>query len=121
MVKYWSRDGSGGDTYITGWINILYPYLENRPNDLCLPWVELKANIEKQGGPKSARGRSIGDFGKSFCSAPVIWEYYGDEIPLVYKAGFVGSIQDPITGDITPQISWAVLERTQVKKGKAKK
>jgi len=43
----------------------------------------------------------------------VIWEYRGTEIKLIYKAGFIGSVQDTKTGDIMPQISWAVIHREE--------
>lgn len=112
MVKHYSTFGSGGNTYITGWINILFPYLAKRENQLAhKTWSELQKYVESNGGPHHANGPSVDDFGHFFCAAPVIWEYFDNEIPLTFKAGFVGSTQDESTGMITPQISWAITEQ----------
>lgn len=110
MVKYYSTSGSGGDTYFTGWINILFPYVNEEENRLLMPWKNLEQMILAQGGPHRAMGNSRGDFGHFFCAAPVTWEYYSTEYKLKFKTGFIGSMQDPDTGNITPQVSWAVVE-----------
>ena len=43
-----SREGSGGYTWITGWINIFFPYINDRPNQFCVPYEEWLGYV-KQG------------------------------------------------------------------------
>ena len=41
-------------------------------------------------------------------SAPVIWKYYGDVIPLQFNAGFIGATQDQKTLQISPAVGWYI-------------
>lgn len=48
-------------------------------------------------------------FPTGLCSAPVIWEYLGQKIPLKFQSGFLGASQDPVTNVIAPQVGWFLL------------
>lgn len=110
MVKYYSTKGSGGDTYVTGWVNGLFPYLRNQPNPLCIPWETLRTKIADDGGPHKARGGRVSDYARRFCVAPIEWSYYGTMYDLEIKSSIIGA-QQAADGTITPQIAWAVVEK----------
>lgn len=106
------HDASGGP-YVTGWINVLFPYIEtenistNRRqaqwNDCLTSW---KANIDRtfHGGPPTR------DFPAGLSSAPFLWDYFTINIPMLFTGGFVGMSQDPSTGAVRPAIGWAISE-----------
>lgn len=97
-VKHGS--GSGSYTTISGWINVLYPYLgKNKTNKYALlPWEKLA----QPDGPEPE------DFPVALSSAPVEWDYLGTLIPLNFFAGMCGTIQDPDTLALLPRIGWMV-------------
>jgi hypothetical protein len=105
---YKLHDGSGGP-WITGWINVLFPYLERngrQRNPYVGSWREVGERIDC--GPKTNElpsGLSRVDF---------LWDYLGTEIPMELLAGFVGVSQDPRTLALRPAIGWAVREGERV-------
>jgi len=100
ICKFKAVYGSGGGTYISGWVNNLFP--SNRTY-LC-SWKEIASRIEKS----KRYGRDIEDFSETFCEAPVIWNFLGKEIPMNLKAGFIGPV---LLNEktLTPQITWVLL------------
>ena len=38
----------------------------------------------------------------------MLWEYLGRQIPLAFKAGFVGATQEPASGLVRPRVGWFV-------------
>jgi len=111
-------DASGGP-YVSGWINVLFPYLEverkvrgsrettlvHRPNPYATNWA---------GGIKNKSPREIGpnvsDFPLGLSRVPFLWKYLGQDIPMAFLGGFVGVSQDPKTLAVRPAIGWAVQE-----------
>lgn len=90
--------GSGSHSFISGWIQLLYPYLtDGSANRTMRPWDQMYfTGVEPQ------------DFPPVTSAAPVDWEYYGETHDLHFHAGFVGTTQDPETGTLTPQLGWHV-------------
>jgi hypothetical protein len=118
MVKYASTSGSGADTYISGWINVLFPYLsEKTNNDYCLEWNKLKNIIKQVDIKKQIVGNSESSFDRFFCTSPVIWNYFDEKYNLLFKTGFIGCYQED-DGTIIPQISWSVIEEVIIPKTK---
>ena len=39
----------------------------------------------------------------------VTWEYFGVELPLKFRAGFVGATQDPETKTVSPRVGWYIV------------
>jgi hypothetical protein len=125
MVKYYSTAGSGGSSYISGWINVFFPYLNNKENQYCQSWSDLKqkmtASVSLIKGERGLNdtqllnsrlsGNDINCFKLTFSSAPVVWHYLSTDYNLTFKTGFVGATQDIKTGTIEPQISWAIIEK----------
>lgn len=106
-------ESQSGGPYITGWVNVLFPYLdiwnsstrkhELGPNPHMYRWArKLKQPDER--GPTSS------DFRSGLSTAPFLWEYLGTEIPMAFRGGFVGVSQDPETLAVRPAIGWAITE-----------
>lgn len=117
-VTFWEsfykhRGGSGGP-YITGWINVLFPYMEDQhwetnartpvPNKYALNWEETLSREFHSGPPTN-------EFPSGLSMAPFVWNYLGTEIPMLFTAGFAGVSQDPITGAVRPAIGWAIGQK----------
>ena len=59
-------------------------------------------------------GLDIAEFPKGLAGAPVKWTYYGKNIDLLFKAGFVGATQDKETGTIRPLVGWFIMKEVKV-------
>lgn len=73
MVKRGGTHGSGERTWFSGWINILFPYIEQlRPNPWCVPYSPSNAYVRegREGGP-GKYGPDCADFPKGLAEAPV--------------------------------------------------
>jgi len=129
MVKRGGTRGSGARTWFSGWINILFPYIEQRPNPWCVPYSPSNAYVQegREGRVPPARSRysrptyepghygpgeygpECADFPKGLAEAPVTWDYFGVELPLKFRAGFVGATQDPETKTVSPRVGWYIV------------
>jgi len=108
---YKQRDESGGP-YATGWINVLFPYLDaglplrgDEPprgvvrNDHAFTWSQ---DSDRGEGP------TLSSFPIGLSRVPLVWDYLGTRFPMTLQAGFVGISQDPETRAVQPAIGWAV-------------
>ena len=99
-------------TYYTGWITNLFPYLhKNKINEALQPWERMVS----QGGGHDPRA----DIPNIMSTAPVQWDYFGDELKIEFHAGFVGFTQDD-DGTLSPTLGWAVTNEPPQKDGKNK-
>ena len=121
MCKRGGTQGSGARTWFNGWINILFPYIENRPNQYAVPY-SADAGYVKEGrkevfygmrGPPGVQGPDCADFPTGIAAAPVTWKYYRQEFKLEFKAGFLGASQDPATGTIRPRVGWYIAHESK--------
>mmetsp|Transcript_23552 Transcript_23552/g.40192 ORF Transcript_23552/g.40192 Transcript_23552/m.40192 type:complete len:546 (-) Transcript_23552:251-1888(-) len=98
MVKLRGTSGSGARNFISGWLQIFFPYLRSGSfNTRLRPWHELYFV-----GPDPK------DFPTIVSSAPVDWKYYGVTHDLHFHAGITGYTQDPNNGTVAPLIGWYV-------------
>mmetsp|Transcript_26999 Transcript_26999/g.34715 ORF Transcript_26999/g.34715 Transcript_26999/m.34715 type:complete len:215 (-) Transcript_26999:109-753(-) len=98
MVKLRGTSGSGARNFISGWLQIFFPYLRSGSfNTRLRPWHELYFV-----GPDPK------DFPTIVSSAPVDWKYYGVTHDLHFHAGITGYTQDPNDGTLAPLIGWYV-------------
>mmetsp|Transcript_24376 Transcript_24376/g.51711 ORF Transcript_24376/g.51711 Transcript_24376/m.51711 type:complete len:544 (-) Transcript_24376:781-2412(-) len=98
MVKLRGTSGSGAYDFISGWLQIFFPYLRSGAfNTRLRPWHELYFE-----GPDSE------DFPTIVSSAPVDWDYYGVTHDLHFHSGITGYTQDPNDGTLAPLIGWYV-------------
>merc|ERR1711964_257019 len=111
MAKRGGTSGSGARTWFNGWMNILFPYIDGHPNHYMEPY-STEAGYVKEGlvydqrygmcEPAGVAGPDCEDFPNGLSEAPVLWEYFGSEMPLKFKAGFLGASQDPKSLTISP-------------------
>jgi len=95
-MRHKSAFGSGesSEDYITGWVQILYPYLKSGSlNRNMQSWENCYWN-----GPET------GDFPSILSSAPVDW----DKLEMHFHAGITGFTQDPVDGALRPAVGWRV-------------
>jgi len=99
MVKLRTTGGgSGSYDFISGWVQIFYPYLASgKENEKMRPWQEMYFV-----GPR------LDEFPRILSSAPVDWDYYGKTYDLHFHAGFVGMVQNPQNGEVMPELGWYV-------------
>jgi len=109
--KFWQRlykpRGGSGGPFVTGWINVLFPYLPSR---------ETRANTEpnklalrREGSADVYNGPNFGDFPSGLSSVPFVWNYFGNKLDMRFLGGFAGVAQDP-SGAVRPVIGWGVAD-----------
>merc|ERR1719474_1992933 len=111
MIKRGARYGSGGFSWFSGWINILFPFMSrNDRNEYCVPYSEKRAYVAQglrlQGSNGKETGGNVNEYPSGLAQAPVAWKYQGQEIEMKFIAGFVGYQQDPKSLEICPNLSW---------------
>ena len=123
-----------GGPYVTGWINALFPYLQDgsgaegddrftpaiRRNDEAYTWWQpTEVDAGAAGADEVAKARAIADafrgpglgaFPRALCQAPLTWDYLGTLLAMTLSGGFVGIAQDPATFAVRPAIGWAVSD-----------
>lgn len=129
MCKRGGTRGSGSRTWFNGWINVFFPYIKDRPNRYATPYSADNGYVKegRDGGqygmraPPDVQGPDCEDFPNGLAAAPVLWDYFGQEIPLKFKAGFIGAEQDDVTGIVKPLVGWFITHAgTDESKGKGK-
>jgi len=117
MVKRGGTSGSGARTWFSGWVNILFPYINRRPNWWAVPYSDLNGYVKegRSGGhygmnaPPGADGPDCADFPNGLAEAQVVWEYHGSQMDLKFKAGFIGACQDSKTMVVRPRVGWFIV------------
>ena len=119
------NENSGGDV-VSGWINVLFPYIVAFDPRGDGPVTDVRAWLERlqrlQGNPvanphalQGAGTAGVGprdpEFPSGLCEVPLCWQYRGETIGLDVVGGFVGVSQDQETLAVRPAIGWAVCER----------
>ena len=110
--KFWQKlykpQGGSGGPFVTGWINVLFPYL---------PSYETRANtqpntlaLRRDWSTDVADGPNSGDFPSGLSSVPFVWDYYGDKLDMRFLGGFAGVAQDAASGALRPVIGWGVAD-----------
>jgi hypothetical protein len=99
MVKLRNNGmGSGRATFISGWMQIFFPYLDSGRLNGCLrPWQKMYFN-----GPEPE------DFPNIISSAPVTWNYWGTDFGMEFNAGLSAVSQSKVDGMLFPEIGWYV-------------
>lgn len=110
MVKYQSTQGSGADTYFTGWLNAFFPTRE----DPIAVWPHpTPSGFISWSSDERASGLRSRHYAARFTNVPVEVtderDADGKAIKFVFKAGFVAASEDGVTGAIMPELGWAVL------------
>lgn len=98
MVKKMEWGASGQTTFLSGWVNNLYPYLNTGINRHVKPWQQMTTFC----GPEPE------DFPELLSSVRVTWDFKGKIYPLHFHAGYLGMSQDPENLSLSPHIGWIV-------------
>lgn len=113
---YKVNDGSGGP-WVTGWINVLFPYVETETFDRATHatkqvrrWNDYVARWAKGLDADEGGGPGTGEFPGGLSTAPFTWEFPHEKFAMEFVAGFVGVSQDPETLGVRPAIGWAVRD-----------
>lgn len=124
--KFWQSfykdNGESGGPYVTGWINILFPYLYDseasrfedkllfKRNDYIRAWMK---NINKYLGS----GPPISDFPSSLSRVPFDWQYRDLCFNMELIGGFMGVSQNQETLALRPEIGWAIIDVNKYRNG----
>ena len=114
MIKRGSRTGSGACTWYSGWINILFPFVNgSETNRYCVPYNTSLDYVSKNGDGSHfyndvGRGPKEDEFPLGIASAPVIWDRLGEIIDMKFISGFIGYTQDPKSMEICPNVGWCI-------------
>merc|ERR1712107_398052 len=100
MCKLGGTRGSGARTWFNGWINIFFPYIMEQPNRYLIPYNSENGYAKEDRdstyygmrAPPDVQGPDCADFPNGLAAAPVLWDYYGTDIKLKFKA--VSSLQN---------------------------
>jgi hypothetical protein len=102
---YKERDQSGGP-YVTGWINILFPYLDGGLLNGGI--VRNRAAFTWPNDDAGGEAPTLGSFPCGLSRVPLAWDHLGTIFPMTLQAGFVGISQDRQTRAVRPAIGWVV-------------
>jgi len=118
--SFYKRNNASGGPYVTGWINVLFPYIEQSDwsnkrrrtarNDAVTSW-EKGLSSPFGGGPKTD------DFPVGLSAAPFVWNYLETKYPMDFLGGFVGISQDPARGAVRPAIGWGIAAAAESASG----
>mmetsp|Transcript_43815 Transcript_43815/g.76305 ORF Transcript_43815/g.76305 Transcript_43815/m.76305 type:complete len:509 (-) Transcript_43815:243-1769(-) len=108
IYKQWSTYGSGGSTYVNGWITSFFPYVNGHRRHQFSNLEQLREDASKQAERGCCLDGTLDhmDVPIGVSTTPFIWEYHGAEIPMTIYGGFAGCEMD---GEyIRPVLAWAV-------------
>jgi len=128
MCKRGGTSGSGARTWFNGWINIFFPFIMEKPNRYNVPYSPDNGYVREgrnggrygMGAPADVQGPDCSDFPSGLATAPVLWSYFGQDVQLKFKAGFVGATQDEDTGVVRPLVGWFISHAGVDEDGKGK-
>ena len=134
MVKRGARLNCRPDYYISGWINILFPFIIDSEmitrNSFSVPYqstndyanpnfsdsYQYSLNSDEYEGYYD--GQDVNLFPIGLSSAPVEWCYFSILYNLQFKSGFLGVSQTEY-GLITPQVGWYVVREISTENAKS--
>jgi hypothetical protein len=106
-LSFWNEiykvDGGSGGPYCSGWINTLFPYLEDYKGNLY-----QSQYVSSWKGHGMMSGSTLKEYPNSLSKVPFKWEYYETVYDMEFLGGLVGVNQDPLSLAIEPVIGWAV-------------
>jgi len=127
FFKRGAHRGSGGYSFITGWVNVFFPIrVSGDFNQFCEPFDQsefYQSKVRRQDGqdlhePKKKKssilqmdednGQDVAKFPVGISRAPVLWKMLdtGENINLEFSSGFVcGTFSE---GHLRPEVAWWV-------------
>lgn len=115
-IGFWESiyklNSSSGGPYITGWLNVLFPYLTSK-QDRAGEEVAPKFNgymTRWQEDDSPFGGARFAAFPGGMMQTPFRWFTLTGELAMSFAGGFCGISQDAATGALRPAIGWAVTQ-----------
>lgn len=100
--SFYKLNGGSGGPYATGYINSLFPYLnDGRKNR----YVKTPSD----GKERYMNGPTDDEMPSGLSKAPFTWRYHGQKLDMDLVAGFVGVAEDS-TGAVRPAQGWVIRE-----------
>lgn len=107
-TSFFKRRDSSGGPFVTGWINVLFPYLlHHRDRQIIRNEYVWRWPGDSERGAFGATGPEILS---GLSCAPFTWRIGGTAYPMQLVGGFAGIAQDPETLAVRPVIGWAVRD-----------
>jgi hypothetical protein len=123
--SFYKKGGGSGGPYTTGWINVLFPYIENwetyienwetntyiSQNPYVNSWSTAMGDMDDMDG-RIGRGPTTNSFPVGLSKVPFKWEFPLENLvfDMEFIGGFVGVSQEQQTLAVRPELGWAVLE-----------
>lgn len=104
--SFYKIGGGSGGPYVTGAINVFFPYIGQQGQ-----YVNNHLTCWERGVGHMCGGPQTDAFPPSLCSVPFTWHYYGNDLPMQFLGGFVGTSQNPDTLEVRPALGWGVADR----------
>jgi hypothetical protein len=102
--SFYKDSGASGGPYVTGWINMLFPYINQPDGWVRSPYLgKCTDRLGQLGG-----GPSTESFPTGLSTTDVLWLYFAEQFRLKLVGGFVGTEQDPETLEVRPKVGWAI-------------
>lgn len=105
-IEFWRSflkvSGGSGGPHVSGWINTLFPYLDDNRKNYAIEYSKY-LNRPFDGGPNPD------DFPIGLSSVPFKWEYYDITYNMRFVGGIIGVSQSE---DLTvrPEAGWAIID-----------
>ncbi|KAJ9066184.1 hypothetical protein DSO57_1011959 [Entomophthora muscae] len=104
--EFWTNlykpEGGSGGPFISGWINVFFPYLQREDGFKQSSYVDWTFNP----GPFS--GLTYDAIPPGFTKTPFTWNYYHEKFPMDFIGGFLGA-EKACNDFVTPSLAWAVV------------
>ncbi len=119
MVKRGGISGSGGWSWLTGWMNILFPFINKgtTSNRFAFePYSPQRAYVTAEHDKTfrygaSGMGPDVTSFSEGLSKVPVTWYYLGEKVNLEFTSGFLCTKQDEETKEISAELMWFITEK----------
>jgi hypothetical protein len=98
--SWYKEDGGSGGPFVTGHINTLFPYINEKP----------RRNNEMGKNNAYDHGNSLDAFQMSISRVPFVWDYFSIKYPMEFVGGIVGLAQEK--GIVKCEFGWAVRDQS---------
>jgi len=116
IAKLHSTHGSGGCTYLNGWIQDFFPYLKDgNVNRNIGSWKSvfdiLPGSINKKLRQYYATGgMEYSDVPCGLNTAPFVWEYFGQSLNMHFIGAISAVVQDQQSLQLEAVTGWGIIE-----------
>lgn len=106
----YSDNGESGGPYLSGWLQVFFPYLENDAD--AGRFTRRADRLSRWRVKRRLFGPETRVLPPSVSEVRFRWTCLGRTYPMQFLAGLVGATQDPQTRAVRPVTGWAVRDLT---------